>query len=280
MTKRGFGQWGSLLYVGSALLVVAVLALGLRTTVAYAQQESPVERYYRLLMRISDETLLRLPAAMADLAGEGTEGRGVFFGEPRVYLKGKDIDLPVNHYQVVALDFSVRPEDPALAWFGVAEQQEGLTFVASGVGFFYSNVGIFIQAAVKPESPAAAPTPVMTFAPSGGTGLAIESYLQLIERIPAESLTRLSGVMEELNAAGEEDPRRVEFVTNPRDYLLKQDILLPSAYYRITAIDFQRAARLDVPVVFLSRTRGGLAVVPQGIGLFFNGEGLFIQEAI
>ena len=276
MTKREFGRSKLLPYIAFALVAATVLTLGLRATAVYAQEQSAVERFYRLLMRISDQALVRLPPAVADLAQGGPEASQAFFDDPRAFLKVKGIDLPVNAYQVVALDFSIRPDDPTKAWFGVAEQQEGLTFVAPGVGLFYENVGIFIQGAIA--SPDASTSPVMISSPMGGQ--AIESYLQLIERIPAEALVRLPSVIEELNAAPADDPRRAEFLANPREYLLKRDILLPGAYYRVVAIDFQRAAQLDMPVIHTSRTRGGLAVVPEGIGLFVEGAGIFIQEAI
>lgn len=278
MTKQGYGRHGLLAYAGLSLLAVALIALGL-TTLCSAQEESAVERYYRLLSRISDEALLRIPAAMAELDTLGEDGRKAFQENPRAYLETKGVDLPVNYYQVVALRFEDNL-DPKTAWFGVAEQQEELTFVAAGIGLFYDNVGIFIQTAiVPPSSPAGGPVPAFsTTGPEPMQG--IESYLQLIERIPSEALGRLPTVMEELNAAKEDDPQRVEFIANPRDYLLKRDILLPGAYYRIVALDFQRAAKLEVPPVVAAKTRGGLAVVPEGIGFFFENAGIFIQEAI
>jgi len=281
MTKPRSGRKGILKPIGFVLLVTALVALGLASAgVGYAQQESAVERYYRLLSRISDEAFLQLPAAMASLSDEGAAGLTAFLKNPRDYLEGKGIALPVNYYQVAGLHFDERP-DPAKAWFGVAEQQQDLTFVAAGIGFFYENVGIFIQPAVVPPAGATGAAKIPPFIPSGSEPTqAIESYLQLIERIPAEALIALPAAMEELNAAPEEDPRRAEFVKNPRDYLLKKDILLPSAYYRIVALDFQRAAKLPEPVFVTSKTRGGLAVVPEGIGLFFQNEGIFIQEAI
>jgi hypothetical protein len=280
MTKQRSGRRGILKPIGLVLLVTALLALGLASAgVGYAQQESADKRYIRLLARMPKEALLQLPAAMASLSDEGAAGLTAFLKDPRDYLEAKGIALRVNYFQVVGLHFEDQP-DPAKAWFGVAEQQEDLTFVAAGIGFFYENVGIFIQPAVVP--PAGASSAVVPPFLTTGTEAtqAIESYLQLIERIPPEALVALPAAMEELSGAPEEDPRRAEFLKNPRDYLLKKDILLPSAYYRVVALDFQRAARLPNPVVVASKTRGGLAVVPEGIGLFFQNLGIFIQEAI
>lgn len=286
MTQRAFARHTSTRYAALAVLVLVLVALGLGSLgVAYGQQESAVERYYRLLSRISDAALLKLPGAMADLANPDGASLTAFLDNPRTYLEQRQISLPVNYYQVVALNFDYNLP-PEKKWFGVAAQQDSKTYVAAGIGLFYDNVGIFIQAAADaPAAAAGAPLPVLDFLPaSSGSSQAIDSvgsYLQLIERIPADALKQLPAVMEELNAAKADDPIRTEFVTNPRDYLLKRDILLRSSDYRIVAMDFQkRAATLDFPAVVVGKPRGGLAVVPEGIGFFYAAGGVFIQEAI
>ena len=285
MTKQGYARRINLKHAGVALLVVVLVALGLGSLgMVSAQQESAVERYYRLLSRISEADLLKLPGALADLATPDGLNKKAFLENPRTYLEQKQINLPVNYYQVVALSFDASLPDEK-KWFGVAAQQDGKTYVAAGIGFFYENVGLFIQTAADPTAKGSGtPLPVLDFLPvTSGSSQAIDSvgsYLQLIERIPAEALKQLPTVMEELNAAKADDPIRTEFVTNPRDYLLKRDILLRSADYRLVAMDFQRAAALDPAPFVTARPRGGLAVVPEGIGLFYDNAGVFIQEAI
>ncbi len=284
MTKQGYARRTNLKRAGVALLVAALVVLGLGSLgLVSAQQESAVERYYRLLSRISDAALLKLPGALADLATPDGLNKQAFLENPRTYLERKQINLPVNYYQVVALSFDTSlPDDKK--WFGVAAQQDGKTYVAAGIGFFYENVGLFIQTAADPSASGAGALPALDFLPATpGSAQAIDSvgsYLQLIERIPADALKQLPTVMEELNAAKADDPIRTEFVTNPRDYLLKRDILLRSADYRLVAMDFQRAAALDPAPFVTARPRGGLAVVPEGIGLFYDNAGVFIQEAI
>jgi len=55
-------------------------------------------------------------------------------------------------------------------------------------------------------------------------------------------------------------------------------LTLPASTYRIVAMDFDRAAA--VGAVKSDRIRAGLAVIPEGIGVFGTEVGIFLQLAI
>ena len=85
-------------------------------------------------------------------------------------------------------------------------------------------------------------------------------------------------VMKDLDRMDPEDPMRVGFLNNVREFLLRSGITLPASDYRIVALDFQRAEAFNA--VIPDEVRPGLAVLPEGIGVFFDRIGIFVQLAI
>ncbi|MCK5828406.1 hypothetical protein KAH43_07785, partial [Candidatus Bipolaricaulota bacterium] len=131
------------------------------------------------------------------------------------------------------------------------------------------NVSIFIQGASEPVE----------------EGTAIEEtnhqadMLQFIsDQFPGETLDLVRHVMRELEEMDPEDPRRLEFLTNPREYLIDQDLTLPARSYRIIAIDLTRAQAAGS--VVSDSIRPGLGIVKEGIGVFYNNIGIFLQRAV
>ncbi len=255
--------------------IAVLLAIG-TSAVSFSQEEPFVERVLGTLITLPDEYLPALVELMGVLDVE-EETRAAFLESAREFLAAQElvlsIDLPPDSFQVTAIDFSVPPVAEDEIWFGVAEPLDGLIFEPKGLGVFYTNVGIFIQEAHEPIDETAGAGVVPTAVQEK------EDVLRFItERFSGDTLERLRVVMKELDRMPPEDEQRQAFLDNPREYLLAHELTLPASTYRIVAIDLNRAEA--VGSVRFGEIRAGLAVVPEGIGVFFNTVGTFLQLAI
>ena len=95
---------------------------------------------------------------------------------------------------------------------------------------------------------------------------------------PQRHLLLVKGVMKDLSKLPVDSAERAGFLRNPREYLLDRELTLPASTYRIIAIDFERASA--VGAVQSDHIRAGLAVIPEGIGIFGTEVGIFLQLAI
>jgi hypothetical protein len=259
----------------AALLVTLVIT----PVLSVAGQEEPVvERIYRTLTLLPEAdlpALVRLAIAL-ELT---PELHALFMEAPRDYLANQAVTSPIalaaDAFQITAVDFSIVPEAAEDAWFGVAEPLEGLVFEPKGIGIFYRSVGIFIQEAHEPTADEIAGGMGAT----GGSPIEeVEDMLALVNRLTPEALERLRQAMKELNRLPADSAERASFLHNPREYLLGRELTLPASTYRIIALDFDRAAAVDA--VKSDRIRAGLAVIPEGIGVFGAEVGIFLQLAI
>lgn len=260
-------------------VVVILLALVIAPVFSAAGQEEPVvQRIYRTLTLLPEADLPALVQLAAAL-DQAPELHAALLEAPRDYLASQtlapSIVLAPSAFQVTAIDFSVQPTTAEDAWFGVAEPLEGLVFEPKGVGVFYKSVGLFIQEAREPVGTETA----------GGMGMGdgtpieqVEDMLGLVNRLSPETLDNLRAAMKELNRLPIDSPERASFLHNPREYLLSRELTLPASTYRIVAMDFDRAAA--VGAVKSDRIRAGLAVIPEGIGVFGTEVGIFLQLAI
>lgn len=187
-----------------SLIVVALTAIvfliGASTAqVSYAQEETRLERYWRLLSRTPDRVLHALRFEMEELnANEDSLKEFLELG-PREYLEKRDIYLSADSYQIwgIALNEPTDQEKPR--WFFRDEPIEGVTANNEGIGMFYDTVGIFIQQVIEtPSAILLAPPPVSE---------ANKNYLELTFRIPVEVLNGLGEVVEELSRTEVMDPR-------------------------------------------------------------------------
>ena len=160
-------------------------------------------------------------------------------------------------------------------WFGVAEPLDGLVFEPKGLGIFYRNVGIFVQEA---HDPAVGDIPGTMRSVVGTPTQQVEDVYALIARLTPDALETLRAAMKELDRLAADAPERALFLRNPREYLFSRELTLPASTYRIVAVDFERAAIVDA--VKADRIRAGLAVIPEGIGVFGSEVGIFLQLAI
>lgn len=260
----------------TAVVLLLVLAAG-SALGALAQEDPVVERIYRtlnLLPQTDLPSLVRLAIALQ----ESPELRALLMNAPREYLAKQTVTGPIalaaDAFQITAIDFSIKAETDDGAWFGVAEPLEGYVFEPKGLGIFYRSVGIFIQEAHEPALGEAA-----GMASRDGSPIEqVEAMLALVDRFTPEALETLRDAMKELNKFGVDSPERSSFLHNPREYLLGRELTLPASTYRIVAIDFDRAATLNA--VKADRIRAGLAVIPEGIGVFGAEVGIFLQLAI
>ncbi len=273
MTQR-WAKGGLVRVVAVVLLLVLATGSGLG---ALAQEDPVVERIYRtlnLLPQTDLPSLVRLAIALQ----QTPELQALLMEAPREYLAKQTIAAPIalaaDAFQITAIDFSIKAETDEGAWFGVAEPLEGYVFEPKGLGIFYRSVGIFIQEAHEPAAGEAAGMALRDGSPIEQ----VEAMLALVDRFTPEALETLRDAMKELNKLGVDSPERSSFLHNPREYLLGRELTLPASTYRIVAIDFDRAATLNA--VKSDRIRAGLAVIPEGIGVFGAEVGIFLQLAI
>jgi hypothetical protein len=259
--------------VALLLALVAVPAL-----TAVAQEERVAERVVRTVALLPEDDLPAL-VQLAVALGLNPELHPLLMEAPREFLAAQTqtapIDLAPSAFQVTAIDFSVAPETAETPWFGVAEPLEGLVFEPKGLGIFYRNVGIFVQEA---SEPVAGEAPGTMRSIVGSPTQQVEQVLALIARLSGEALETLREVMKELDRLPADSPERAVFLRNPREFLLARGLTLPASTYRVVALDFERAA--GVNAVKADRVRAGLAVIPEGIGVFGTEVGIFLQLAI
>lgn len=269
-----------------AMVLVIVATASVGSTLA--QEEPFVERVLTTVALMPEDYLPALVDLMAYLNEPEAEFTTfqiypemvfetplqAFHSAPREFLRAQGfvdvvIDFPWTAFQVSALDFTVDPGSEAPPWFGVAEPLEDLVPNPKGIGVFYPNVGIFIQEAHEPgEGAFGARTPIEQ----------AEDIVALTARLSGDTLERLRAIMKELNSMDPEDPERLEFLANPREFNLRRGLTLPGSIYRIVAVDVERG--LAVGGVHSSEVRAGLAIVPEGIGIFGANSGVFLQLAI
>ncbi len=263
-------SWLLVLLVGLAVVGSVFAALG--------QEERVAERILRTVTLLPEDDLPAL-VRLAVVLNLAPELHALFMGAPRDYLANQtvtaSIDLAPSAFQITAIDFSMVPEAAEDAWFGVAEPLEGLVFEPKGLGIFYRNVGIFLQEAHEPVAGEVGGTMRTS---DGSPTQQIEDMLALIARLTAEALETLRTAMKDLDRLPVDSPERATFLRNPREFLLSRELTLPASTYRIVAIDFERA--LAVGAVKADHIRAGLAVIPEGIGVFGMEVGIFLQLAI
>ncbi|MFC2079054.1 hypothetical protein ACFLSZ_03645 [Candidatus Bipolaricaulota bacterium] len=251
------------LAIGMAALFLLVPILS-----ASAQVEDVLNRVFETLIALPDEQLTRLVDLTAVL-NESEDLAILFMEAPREFLLNEGIDLPPDAFQIIGVNFLLPPAVEEEPWFGIAEPLEGFLYEPKGLGIFYSNVAILIQEAFEPVE-------------EGADGEFTDHQTDMLrfigERFPDDTLERVRDVLRELEELDPEDPRRLDFLANPREYLLGQGLTLPAYSYRIIAIDMNRAEAAGS--VVSDMIRPGLGTVKEGIGVFQTNVGIFLQRAI
>ncbi|MBU1050610.1 hypothetical protein KKG90_11380 [Candidatus Bipolaricaulota bacterium] len=255
----------SRLYLALGMIVIFLLVPILAVS---AQSEVAVNQVFETLIALPDDQLAQL-VDLASGLNESEDLIGQFMEAPREFLLNEGIRLPADEFQIFGVNFFLPPAVEDEPWFGIAEPLEGLVFEPKGLGIFYSNVAIFIQEAFEPVDEAAAMGEINHQA----------DMLQFIgDRFPGDTLDGIRDVMRALDAMDIEDPQRLEFLANPREYLIGQKWTLPAYSYRIIAIDMNRAGA--AASVISDEIRPGLGTVKVGIGVFCDNVGIFLQRAI
>ncbi len=272
--SRMFGR----LIVPVLLVIVLVFVAASPARRVIAQEEPFVERVLRTLTLLPEDYL----PALVRLMGAMNEDGAPFYLAieagymPREFLAMQEIVEPIelspSAFQITVFNFEIDPESEEEPWFSVAEPLEDLVYDPKGIGIMYPNVGIFIQ-----EAHEAPPEGEARFT-AGPPTEEIEDMLGLTARLTGDVLERLRMVMKDLDRMDPEDPMRVGFLNNVREFLLRSGITLPASDYRIVALDFQRAEAFNADIP--DEVRPGLAVLPEGIGVFFDRIGIFVQLAI
>jgi len=260
-----------------SVLIAVLLTLLVGLPLAVCAQEEPfLQRVSGALIHLPEGYLPALIHLM-EILEEDEEARTGLLELPREFLVDQElvpsIELASDEFQITVLDFAPLPEEMEVPWFSAAEPLDELGFDLKGVGVFYGAVGIFIQEAIEIEEPPleGAPEPILE--------KQTEDLFRFIsERLAGDTLERLREVMKELDRMDVEDPQRIAFLENAREYLLEHELTLPASRYRIVALDFERAAELGA--IHAAEIRAGLAVVPEGIGVFNRAIGVFLQQAI
>ncbi|MFC2082825.1 hypothetical protein ACFLSG_02155 [Candidatus Bipolaricaulota bacterium] len=251
-------------------LVVGLVALFLLVPIlsASAQVEDVQITVLQTLVAVRDQQLALLVDVMAVL-NESEDSINLFMEGPRLFLFNEGIDFEPDRFQITGVNFLLPPAVEEEPWFGIAEPLEGLLFEPKGVGIFYSNVGILIQEAFAPVEEGTA---------NEETNQKLDMLQFIDERFQGNTLDLVRDVMRELEELGPEDPQRLEFLANPREYLVGKDLTFPATFYRITAVDMNRAEAAGG--VISDEIRPGLGTIKEGIGVFYENVGIFLQRAI
>ncbi len=266
--------------VGRSMLLALLVGLMLCAPVltALGQEERVAERILRTVALLPENDLPSL-VQLAVALNQFPDLHAALMEAPRAFLAGQAVTAPIalasSAFQITAIDFSVASENPDDPWFGVAEPLDGLVFEPKGLGIFYRNVGIFVQEA---HEPAVGDIPGTMRSAVGTPTQQVEDVYALIARLTPDALETLRAAMKELDRLPADAPERALFLRNPREYLFSRELTLPASTYRIVALDFERAAIVDA--VKADRIRAGLAVIPEGIGVFGSEVGIFLQLAI
>ncbi len=266
--------------LGRSMLLALLVGLMLCAPVltALGQEERVAERILRTVALLPENDLPSL-VQLAVALNQFPDLHAALMEAPRAFLAGQAVTAPIalasSAFQITAIDFSVASENPDDPWFGVAEPLDGLVFEPKGLGIFYRNVGIFVQEA---HEPAVGDIPGTMRSAVGTPTQQVEDVYALIARLTPDALETLRAAMKELDRLPSDAPERALFLRNPREYLFSRELTLPASTYRIVALDFERAAIVDA--VKADRIRAGLAVIPEGIGVFGSEVGIFLQLAI
>jgi hypothetical protein len=247
-------------------LVLAVLLLVVPVLSANAQADSFKDKIFGTLIALPDEDF----AALVDLTtalNESEELINLLMEAPREFLLNEGIDLQPDAFQITGVNLLLPSAVEDEPWFGIAEPLEGLVFDSKGLGVFYGNVAVFIQRAFEPVEEG-------TERPS----LKDEMFLFITDDFVGDTLDLVRNVIRSLDEMDPEDPGRLEFLANPREYLIGQNLTLPARTYRIIAIDLNRAEAAGSVVSDVIRP--GLGTNREGIGVFYNNVGIFLQQAI
>ena len=246
-------------------LGLAVLLLLVPVVSAHAQPVPFKDEIFGTLIALPDEQLAQLVDLTVSL-NESEEAIGLFMDAPREFLLNEGIDLQPDAFQITGVNFLLPPAVEEEPWFGIAEPLDGLVFDHKGLGIFYSNVAIFIQRAYEPVEESVE-----------GINHKEDLFQFIVDQFQGETLDLVRDVMRALEEMDPEDPARLEFLANPREYLIGQELTLPARSYRIIAIDLNRAEAAGS--VLSDQIRPGMGTVKEGIGIFLNNVGIFLQRA-
>jgi hypothetical protein len=235
---------------------------------ASAQAEDVLNRVFETLIALPDAQLAQL-VELAAVLDESADSMSLFMEAPREFLLNEGIDLPTDEFQITGVNFVIPPDVEEEPWFGIAEPLEGLVYEPKGLGILYSNVGILIQEASEPVDEGTAVE---------GTNHQADMLQFISEKFQGNTFSLIRDVMRELEEMDPEDPSRLEFLENPREYLIGHNLTLPASAYRIIAIDLNRSEA--AMSVVADEIRAGLGTVKEGIGVFYNNVGIFLQRAI
>lgn len=250
------------------MIGMAALLLLIPIVMATAQPAPFKDEIIETLVALPDEQLAQL-VNLGAILNESEDSINLFMEAPRDFLLNEGIDLPHDAFQITGVNFLLPPAVEEEPWFGVAEPLEGYVFEPKGLGVFYGNVAILIQEAFEPVEEGTA---------TRGTNHQLDMFQFISDQFQGETLDLLRDAIRELEEMDPEDPRRLEFLANPREYLIGQELTLPARSYRITAIDLNRAEVAGS--VISDEIRAGLGTVKEGIGVFYNNIGIFLQRAV
>jgi hypothetical protein len=251
-------------------VIIGMVALFLLIPIltASAQPNAFKDEIIETLVALSDEQLAQL-VDLGAVLNESQDSMNLFMEAPRDFLLNEGVDLPHDAFQITGINFLLPPAVEDEPWFGIAEPLEGYVFEPKGLGVSYGNVAIFIQEASEPVEEGAA---------TQETNHQLDMFQFISDQFPDETLDLLRIAVRELEEMDPEDPSRLEFLANPREYLIGQNLTLPARLYRIIAIDLTRAEA--VASVISDVIRPGLGTKREGIGVFYHNIGIFLQRAV
>ncbi len=252
---------------GGAIVIGLLLVVACAGTVSFGGADA----YFELLGNMTAEALLRFPVAMYEVDGADEGMKGSFFDDPRDFLEKQDIYLP-RDFRLVAVDLTeaAKHNDDEATAVVIDEAGEGFTYQYAGIGLFYRDFGLMVARAVDLREKRLAGTPRQL----GGGDVAVRMYLQVLSSIPEVMLDRLSEIMDSVNDS--DDNERLQFMADPRGYLLDRDVYLEKSEYRIVAFDFG----VGDEDWYYHPSEEYQDWVPEGIGFCFENVALFMQQGL
>ena len=253
---------------GGAIVIGLLLVVAFVGTVSLGNADA----YFELLGNMTAEALLRFPIAMYEVDQAEDPTKESFLADPRAFLERQDIYLP-RDFRLVAVDLTEaanhNDEEATAVFFD--EPGKGFTYQYAGIGLFYEKFGLMVALAVDLREERLAGTPRQL----GGGDVVVRMYLQVLSSIPEVMLNRLSEIMGSVNE-DDSGQLRLQFMADPRGYLLDRDLFLEKSEYRIVAFDFG----VGDEDWYYHPSEEFPDWVPEGIGFCFENVALFMQQGL
>lgn len=257
-----------------------VVAIVCSMAIAFALQADTVDHFFEILSGFEDAATQNLISAMFllddetdDVSGDVAALRTQFMEDPRAYLLGQGVDLPVSRYWVTAFDFGALRDLPNV--FHESPLADGVSAAPYTIGWISHNAAILLQLAAPPEDFVAG----RKYAQAAADASLSQEILRSVVGTP-DAL--LSGMLRILVQVTTDDSLREECAAmGIRQFAANQDLRFESDRY---ALQFLNLDPVDGPQpemgVHFTISEGDGPKVPELVGIVFIEGGASFGLAI